>query len=296
VRGQELREAAKRTLGTVAPSFAFRRRMWRNVDPWVIPRGLERLDPASDDVAWFGHEGIDLREPRQLELLARWERHADLFASLRADAAINTAAHGEDRIENGWYQTPDPEAYAAFIADERPSAILEIGGGYSTLVARHAIERTGVDTTLVVVDPEPRTDVRAAADELHLEAIEDVDPARLPLDRPLLLFVDSSHITRTGGDVPVIFNRLLPRLAPGSLVHAHDVYLPYDYPPRYQYRLYTEQYVLHALLADSPRYRVELAAFLMTERHPDAMRRTFGPAPGRDGRHRGASFWFRVRG
>jgi hypothetical protein len=52
--------------------------------------------------------------------------------------------------------------------------------------------------------------------------------------------------------------------------------------------------VLQALLADSPRYRVELATFLMTNRHRDAMQRTFGPSLGRHDEHRGASFWFRV--
>jgi hypothetical protein len=33
-----------------------------------------------------------------------------------------------------------------------------------------------------------------------------------------------------GGDVPWLFNEILPRLRSGVVVHVHDVFLPGDYP------------------------------------------------------------------
>ena len=45
-----------------------------------------------------------------------------------------------------------------------------------------------------------------------------------------VLFIDTSHTVKTGGDVPWIFEEVLPRLAPGVVVHIHDIFLPGDYP------------------------------------------------------------------
>ena len=40
---------------------------------------------------------------------------------------------------------------------------------------------------------------------------------------------DWSHVVKTGGDVNYLFLEILPRLAPGTLVHVHDINFPSDY-------------------------------------------------------------------
>ncbi len=45
-----------------------------------------------------------------------------------------------------------------------------------------------------------------------------------------LLFIDSSHAVKTGSDVVHLFLRVIPALAPGVVVHVHDISLPYLYP------------------------------------------------------------------
>ena len=73
-----------------------------------------------------------------------------------------------------------------------------------------------------------------------------------------ILFIDSSHTVRIGGDVVHLFCEVIPRLAPGVIVHVHDIYLPYEYPRAWveQLRWYwAEQYLLQALLAGNPRLR-----------------------------------------
>ena len=63
----------------------------------------------------------------------------------------------------------------------------------------------------------------------------------------------------TNSDVAVIFLEVLPRLQPGVLVHLHDIFLPYDYPPEWRDRYYSEQYVLAAmLLGQTSRFNVAL--------------------------------------
>jgi hypothetical protein len=32
----------------------------------------------------------------------------------------------------------------------------------------------------------------------------------------------------------------MPRLKPGVIVHIHDIFLPWDYPPIFQKRMYSE--------------------------------------------------------
>lgn len=234
-----------------------------------------------------------MRDDEQLARLLGWASLNELFSHLRRDRIINNGADEGASIRNDWFPTPDAETYAAMINDVRPELILEIGGGFSTLVARATLDFLGLTgTELAVIDPSPRTDVRAAADTVTYGRVEDVGPDQLPLARPVLLFIDSSHVTRTGGDVPYLFTRVIPSLLPGSVVHVHDVSIPFDYPPRYQARFYTEQYVLQALLIGSERFRVLFASAYMGDEHPQAMRVAFGETvPAQQG---GASFWFQV--
>jgi hypothetical protein len=56
----------------------------------------------------------------------------------------------------------------------------------------------------------------------------------------------------------------LPELAPGILVHVHDIFLPADYPPQWNDRLYSEQYLLGAmLLCPEQPFRVILPNFFV---------------------------------
>ena len=49
------------------------------------------------------------------------------------------------------------------------------------------------------------------------------------LEKDDILFIDTSHTVKTGGDVTWIFHEVVPRLAPGVLVHIHDMFLPGEY-------------------------------------------------------------------
>ena len=262
----------------------------------VLPPDLDTLDRARGlPGRVLELPGVDLRQRAQLERLAGWEgAHDALFTELRADPALNRGAAGAEYVDNEFYGTPDAEVYAAMIADVRPEAIVEIGAGYSTLIARRTIDRLGLGARLLVVDPEPRTEVAPYADEVTTAPVEGVDPGHLPLGARSLLFIDSSHVVRAGGDVPHLLNYVVPGLPAGAVVHVHDVFVPYDYPDSYRARLYSEQYVLQALLSDSPRYRLLFATHMMCRREPEAMRRVFGAEVARDPRQFGVSLWFEV--
>ena len=107
-----------------------------------------------------------------------------------------------------------------------------------------------------------------------------------------LLFIDSSHVLRAGGDLPYLFGEVVPSLPVGVLVHVHDIYLPFAYPSRFAKAMWTEQYVLQAMLAHTPRYQVVFASHMMGRDHTEAMRQAFGPYVGSNPKAYGQSFWF----
>ncbi len=281
----------------VAPNLAREMEVNRYVREWVMPKHLEGPDPSTYVPGrMIGCAGIDLRLPDQLNRLARWKTaYSGLFGELRADPRINTQCHGKPFLHNGTYPTPDAEIYAAMILDFRPRGIVEVGAGFSTRIARRTVRLLPESCPITAIDPAPRADVAADADEVVPRCVEELLLDAFPLGERRLLFIDSSHVTRSGGDIPYLYNALLPVVPAGTLVHVHDVFLPYDYPAQYKGRLYTEQYVLHALLAHAERYRVAFATHWMSRQHPDAMQAAFGEVVATDSQYYGASFWFEVR-
>jgi len=259
--------------------------------------------PSADYVpdAQIGTAGFSLNVEGQLTFLTKLcsSSFQDLFASLRRDPNINIGMAGKDHrsqglIQNGYYPTPDAELFAAYIADFRPTRIIEIGSGYSTLIANHALRHQNHDCEIRVVDPEPRRDVAGYASHIEFEMVRNSSLAngKLLADaQRTILFIDSSHVTKLDGDIPFLYCQLLPMLPPGVLVHVHDIFTPFDYPTNYGWRFYTEQYVLQALLAHNPKMLVRFSTHAMSRLHPAAMQKAFGPQVGIDPRFFGASFW-----
>jgi predicted O-methyltransferase YrrM len=160
----------------------------------------------------------------------------------------------------------------------RPKRVVEIGAGMSTLVFRAALERNG-SGELVTVDPFPQPFLRGMRDvTLIPSSVQTVD--RELFDDADFVFVDSSHVVRTGGDVNEIYLDILPRLTPGTLVHVHDVYLPYEYPREYASRersryFWTEQYLLQAFLTLNPAFETVLPGFAIQRDHAAAFAAAF---------------------
>jgi cephalosporin hydroxylase len=246
----------------------------------------------------IGHAGFSLNRESQLAFLASLadpEIQA-LFNALRNDRDINTGFEGIDYrghglIHNGYFPTPDAELYAAMIWKTKPHRIIEVGSGYSTLIAKSTIRRLGGRCELHVIDPEPRRNVEAVADRVEYSRVECSSLASVTLTDRTLLFIDSSHVCRRGGDLPFLYCRVLPMLPAGVVIHVHDVFLPFDYPDNYVERFYTEQYLLHALLANNEKLEVLLANHYLGREHRSALQTALGQRAGEQPLFSGASFW-----
>ena len=69
-----------------------------------------------------------------------------------------------------------------------------------------------------------------------------------------------------GSDVDLLLNRVLPQLAPGVLVHLHDIFLPDPYPPEWAWRGYNEQVAVACLLHGGG-YALRFASHYLATRH-----------------------------
>jgi Methyltransferase domain len=164
-----------------------------------------------------------------------------------------------------WLDGLDTFALYGFAATRKAALYLEIGSGYSTKVVRRAVKDSGAGTRIVSIDPNPRAEIDALCDEVVRQPLEKCDLKIFDqLVSDDILFFDGSHRSFMNSDVTVFFLEIIPRLKPGVLVHLHDIFLPFDYPPYWEYEFYphrywNEQYLLAAsLLAGHRSYEVVL--------------------------------------
>ena len=86
-----------------------------------------------------------------------------------------------------------------------------------------------------------------------------------------ILFIDSTHVSRVGSDVNHLLFEVLPRLAPGVLVHFHDVFFPFEYPREWilEGRAWTEAYLVRAFLTGNAGWEVVLMNTFLEHFHRD---------------------------
>lgn len=226
--------------------------------------------------------GVDLNiEYARTLLREELEPHFDEFrATFPIDRVDGDAGF---YLLNYAFMAVDAHVYYSLIRERKPKRIVEIGSGFSTLVAIEAARRNRADgnaCSITAVEPYPAKRLRDALGE-HVSLIED-KVQRVPMDvftslgAGDMLFIDSTHVLREGGDVWWEYCEILPRLASGVLVHIHDISLPKSYPKQYfdkDLYFWNEQYLLQAFLAFNNRFRVMWPGNAMMLEHPDEMNR-----------------------
>jgi hypothetical protein len=267
-------------------------------------------DPEECDDAFWNTPtelvGLDMNEASALELLERVV--APLLEEFRASFPLHRTDDGGFFLLNGNYMAVDAHLYYCLIRHLKPRRILEIGGGNSTRLAAAAVlanrDRDKHRSELTCVEPYPAPALRTGFDGLERLIEHKLQDVGLDLFRSLeaddILFIDSSHVLRSGGDVQLEYLEILPRLRPGVHVHVHDISLPRPYPRVYfDQRLYwNEQYLLQAFLAFNGRFEVLWPGNFMMERHPQRMNELFPEIRSMRELHPDSeptAFWMRVK-
>ena len=198
--------------------------------PYRYAGSVERPGPYSAlEAAFHG------AEPVFAGVLDEIDTHGERLAGLDGPPP-------EPRWGQSWFPRLDGAAAYALVRSHAPGRIVEVGSGHSTRILVRAAADANAGTRITCIDPQPRAALRG----LEVEWRECVlGAADLPLFEALepgdIAFFDSSHILWPGTDVDMMLNRILPVLAPGVLVHIHDILLPDPYPSAWEWRGYTEQ-------------------------------------------------------
>ncbi len=189
----------------------------------------------------------------------------------------------------------------------KPGHIVEIGSGYSSIIINDAValnDQNDADYTCAyeIVDPYPSAVLQkkvSTATRVIPDKVEYLDPSYFDaLGENDVLFIDSGHTVRIGGDVNYLILEILPRLKAGVLIHFHDIPMPSEYSrvyftnPRFR-MLWTESYLLQAFLVFNDRFEILAAmGFLMSD-HLEEFRKAFPAYDPKINKATSSSFWLR---
>lgn len=201
--------------------------------------------------------GIDVNPASQMAWLQ--EHVAPFESEYRGNARYHegvTAGYGPG------YGYIEAQCLHGVVRSLRPKRIIEVGCGVSTHIMLGALERNaaeGHSGLVTCIDPYPSDFLKARDVNLITGFVEQLDPAIFDvLEAGDMLFIDSTHAVRPGGDVVFLYLSVIPRLKPGVIVHIHDIFLPYLHQRDLLNGLFQweETALLVALLTDNRRLSI----------------------------------------
>lgn len=244
------------------------------VDTADVAARAAEIWPAAPEV-----QGIDFNAQSHRQVLA--EYFPRFYPRYDYPELLN---EGEDVrsffTRNDQFSWLDSRSLFVLLQAWRPRRLIEVGSGFSTLVSADVNQRfLGGAMDLVCIEPYPRSFLKQKIDGVSRVVEQRVERVGLELFASLasgdVLFIDSSHVAKTGSDVNFLVFEVLPRLARGVRVHFHDIFLPHDYPPRWvisQNRSWNEQYVLRALLMHTTAFRILFGSAYAFHAFPELVR------------------------
>lgn len=271
----------------IKKSFPFWERLGLHVTPnhFYEPVPDTRTLPADLWERKSKLKGIDLNPQGQRALLSQFtiqfEKEYESFPRNK------TKIPYEFYLNNFSFGSVDAEVLYCMIRHFRPRSVIEIGAGHSTTLSLQAIlknkkEIKGYECELTAIEPYLNETLRLGLPGLFKLIPKKVEEVPLSFFESLeagdILFVDSSHTLKIGGDVQYIFLEILPRLQKGVLIHFHDIFLPAEYHKRWilnDHLFWNEQYLLQAFLAFNDCFEVLWAGSYLHLNAPDLLKAAF---------------------
>jgi Methyltransferase domain len=221
--------------------------------------------------------GVDVSVDSAIEFVER--ELAPFIAELDVPAQ-DPGIPGEFFLNNTGFETVDAELLYAFVRAMRPARVVELGSGYTTLLINLACRRNsddGAQTVHEAFDPYPRPHI--LGDELPAPSkLTPISATDVTLDvfsglqAGDILFVDTTHTVKLASDVNFVILDVLPVLAPGVIVHFHDIFLPWEYPRQWFEQMgwyWAEQYLLQAFLAFNTTFEILVPAHALAREQPE---------------------------
>ncbi len=168
--------------------------------------------------------------------------------------------------DNPHFGLGDGRILHAMLRHIRPARLIEIGSGWSSACTLDTVEHyLDGACELTFIEPHPRLLRDLLGEAAARVCIIERQVQHVPLDvftslqANDILFIDSTHVLRTGSDVCFELFEILPRLAQGVIVHIHDMFWPFEYPRDWvidENRSWNEVYAVRAFLANNAEWNI----------------------------------------
>jgi len=226
--------------------------------------------------------GVDFNPRSQKQILKSFPRYLRDYRYPDDPPANATGAeYYHNNPQFGWL---DSRALFVMLRRLHPKTMIEVGSGFSSLLTADVNRRFQKGKMhFTCIEPYPAPFLSQG-----VSGISEVVPQRVQ-DVPLslferlhsgdVLFIDSSHVAKTGSDVNHLLFEVLPRLPKGVIVHFHDIFLPGDYLKEWvldEGRSWNEEYLVRALLMDNATYTVLFGSMYAYMCLPELLTRALG--------------------
>lgn len=243
--------------------------------------------------------------------LAEMKNHLSDLLSEYGNEYNGLPPHEELKKEGFGPGFPVVDAMVLYLVMRRlkPQRYVEIGSGLSTyhaILAAQANASEGSPCTMRCVDPYPRARLLSESSvtifaqevqELNFEFFNDLGAGDV-------LFIDTTHVLKVGGELTYLFAEILPRLKSGVWIHVHDIHFPYNTPyPAEQYIfrnkwpwLFTEPVLVQAFLAFNSAFKITMSTPLIRFHDEEFLAQTlpkYQPVEDSDFDTHFGSIWFK---
>lgn len=221
--------------------------------------------------------GIDLRVAEQMKLIESFTKYYDEIP-FKPKKQTNIRYY----YENEYYSYTDAIILYSMIRRYKPKRIIEVGSGFSSAVMLDTNElffANQIHLTFIEPYPERLYSLFKELDKTSTTIIQsDVQMVTIDNFQKLhagdILFVDSTHVAKTGSDVNFILFEILPSLQSGVMIHFHDVFYPFEYPKEWVFegRNWNENYLLRAFLMYNNNFEIQIFSEYIHKHHKEAFR------------------------
>ena len=246
------------------------RRLWRNrhfLDALLLDGQAHflRFAPPGHFYSPIPQAGLELDEHGYATLAGvdlNLAGQLDTIAALAAYyAELPFPEHPADghrfHFDNPYFTGGDAVVLYGMLRRLEPRRIVEVGSGHSSAAMLDVTDRFALSPRITFIEPYPATLHACLRDtdlERHTLVTSKVQAVGMGVFEALaagdILFIDSSHVLKAASDVHFLLFDVLPRLAPGVVVHLHDIPWPFEYPQVWlrEGRAWNEAYALRAFL------------------------------------------------
>jgi len=251
----------------------------------------------------FIHDNINFNNQKYIKL--NFNRNYNIIKKLKYNNELKDFNLNNKKtkfgffIKNSFFETGDFEFLYQFIRYSKPKKIVEIGCGYSSIIAYEALiknfEYHNNLFKMTCIDPGNIDQIRNLNKVKFIN--KKIEKIKIDIFKNLnksdLLIIDSTHMIKPDGDVLKIYNEILPNLKKGVNVMIHDIFIPYEYPQDWLKKdiiFWNEQYLLQAILLNN-KYKI-LAPLYYLKKNKFRQLKKVCPYLKKDSRP--SSFYFKI--